>query len=98
VRNGILVATLSVGAVRSFLSLAGYYRKFIRNYGAIAAPLTAILKREAFHLGMKTVGNDRKIASTISVTIFFSETISEISKNRKRNNTDGNISVQIGSR
>nr|BAD22488.1 hypothetical protein [Oryza sativa Japonica Group] len=54
-------------------------------------------------LGMKTVGNDRKTASTISVTIFFSETISEtktiseISKNRKRNNMDGNMSVQIGS-
>nr|AAS86404.1 hypothetical protein [Oryza sativa Japonica Group] len=58
---------------------------------------------------MKTVGNDRKIASTISVTIFFSETkletvksetktISEISENRKRNNTDGNMSVQIGNR
>jgi hypothetical protein len=33
----------SARGIRSFLSIAGYYRKFIRDFGAIAAPLMHLL-------------------------------------------------------
>lgn len=38
----------SIKALRSFLGLTGYYRRFIKNYAHLASPLTNQLKKECF--------------------------------------------------
>jgi hypothetical protein len=40
--------TRTVRVVRAFLGLAGYYRRFIKDFGAIAEPLTKLLWKEGF--------------------------------------------------
>ena len=45
---------ISVHQIRSFLGLAGYYRRFIPDFSRIAKPMTELLKK-----GGKFVWNDK---------------------------------------
>ncbi|WMV45441.1 hypothetical protein MTR67_038826 [Solanum verrucosum] len=52
---------LTTSDIRSFISLAGYYRKFIEGFSSIASPLMALTQKKAKFIGQNLV---RKVSKS----------------------------------
>lgn len=66
----------SIKGLKGFLGLTGFYRKFIKGYAVIAAPLTALLKKNVFQCGtdvekaFESVKQDMSDASILALLDF----------------------------
>jgi hypothetical protein len=62
-----------VSEIRSFLGLAGYYRRFIEGFSKIVKPLTSLLEKEKKFIWSEACQNSfdelRKTLTTASVLV-----------------------------
>lgn len=56
----------SARGLMGFLGLAGYYRRFIKNFGSIAFPLTQLLRKDNFHWDDKATSAFTQIKSALT--------------------------------
>jgi hypothetical protein len=55
-------------SLHGFLGITGYYRKFVKNYGKIATPLTALLKNNSFTWTPTTAQDFQTLKMTMCTT------------------------------
>jgi hypothetical protein len=56
----------SVRTVRAFLSLAGYYRRIVKDFGTIVAPLTRLLCKDSFKWTDEAEGAFRMLKQAVT--------------------------------
>ena len=56
--------------MRGFLGLIGYYKRYVKNYGRIAAPFTTLLKKDSFHWNESSNISFKKLKKAMCKTPF----------------------------
>jgi hypothetical protein len=59
----------TVRAVHAFLGLAGYYQRFIKDYGVTAAPLMQLLHKDSFHWSAEAATAFRALQRALTMAL-----------------------------